>query len=388
VTSDNKPETKSRKPRAFAIGGDSDGNQNAGKPGTVKSVSQTAKKPNAARKPRAVKAKNNFREIPLEAAQRFDNDLQSKGDIGSLLTPPPPSAEQVAAKQRRFGWSSLFFSCLAALVALGFGLWIDQLIADLFAKQIWLGWVATALTALLALAALVLVGREVWGLSRMAKIDRLQQRAARVIETNDLKSARQLSAQLIDIYSGRPDTARGRAALSEHRDHIIDGRDIVGLAERDLIKPLDDQARRLVMDSAKKVSVVTAVSPRAVLDIAFVLYENMRLIRRLADLYGGRPGTLGLLRLTRNVVGHLAVTGSIAVGEGLIQQIVGQGLAAKLSSRLGEGVINGLLTARIGIAAIDICRPLPFTAQSRLSVRDFVGEITRFGEKPSANGDK
>ena len=261
MTSDNKPETKSRKPRAFAIGGDSDGNQNAGKPGTVKSVSQTAKKPNAARSPVPSKQKTTFEKFHWRRLNGLTMIFNQKGISAPLLTPPPPSAEQVAAKQRRFGWSSLFFSCLAALVALGFGLWIDQLIADLFAKQIWLGWVATALTALLALAALVLVGREVWGLSRMAKIDRLQQRAARVIETNDLKSARQLSAQLIDIYSGRPDTARGRAALSEHRDHIIDGRDIVGLAERDLIKPLDDQARRLVMDSAKKVSVVTAVSP-------------------------------------------------------------------------------------------------------------------------------
>ncbi|MGO8315977.1 DUF697 domain-containing protein, partial [Rhizobium ruizarguesonis] len=59
---------------------------------------------------------------------------------------------------------------------------------------------------------------------------------------------------------------------------------------------------------------------------------------------------------------HLAVTGSIAVGDSLVKQVLGHGLASKLSARLGEGVINGLMTARIGIAAMDLCRPLAFRA--------------------------
>jgi putative membrane protein len=145
--------------------------------------------------------------------------------------------------------------------------------------------------------------------------------------------------------------------------------------------PLDQKARSMVMGSAKRVSVVTAVSPRALVDIGFVLFENMRLIRQLAELYGGRPGTLGFWRLARNVVGHLAITGSIAVGDGLIQQVVGHGLASKLSSRLGEGVVNGLLTARIGIAAIDVCRPLPFSEETRPTIGDFMSELTRFSSK-------
>ncbi len=129
------------------------------------------------------------------------------------------------------------------------------------------------------------------------------------------------------------------------------------------------------MGSAKRVSVVTAVSPRALVDVSYVLIENMRLIRQIADLYGGRPGTLGFWRLARNVVGHLAVTGSIAVGDGLVQQLVGHGVAAKISTRLGEGVVNGLLTARMGIAAIDVCRPLAFSDQNRPKVGDFMGEL-------------
>ena len=66
-----------------------------------------------------------------------------------------------------------------------------------------------------------------------------------------------------------------------------------------------------------------------------------------------------------DVLAHLAVTGSIAVGDSFVQQIVGHGLAARLSAKLGEGVVNGMMTARIGIAAMETARPLPFSAVKR-----------------------
>lgn len=96
----------------------------------------------------------------------------------------------------------------------------------------------------------------------------------------------------------------------------------------------------------------------------------------MAELYGGRPGTLGMFRLLRDVLAHLAVTGSIAVGDSLVQQVLGHGLASKLSAQLGEGVINGLMTARIGIAAMDLCRPLAFHALKRPGIGDFIGDLT------------
>ena len=137
--------------------------------------------------------------------------------------------------------------------------------------------------------------------------------------------------------------------------------------------------RRLERQTAanKADSVVTAVSPRAAFDMAFVLIAALVMIRRLAALYGGRPGLLGLLRLVRLIVTHLAVTGGIAVGDGIIQQVLGHGVAAKLSARLGEGVLNGLLTARLGLAAIEVARPLPFTALPRPAFGDIAGDLLR-----------
>ena len=110
-------------------------------------------------------------------------------------------------------------------------------------------------------------------------------------------------------------------------------------------------------------------------------FEAGRLIRRLSELYGGRPGTLGFFRLARGVLAHLAVTGAIAAGDDFVHQIVGQGLAARLSAKLGEGVVNGTMTARIGIAAMDTVRPLPFTALQAPEITDFLAALASFSNR-------
>ena len=56
------------------------------------------------------------------------------------------------------------------------------------------------------------------------------------------------------------------------------------------------------------------------------------------------------------------------------------GIAVELARQLGldrvvwfgEGLINGALTARVGLAALEVCRPLPFVAAKRPSVSALV----------------
>ena len=92
---------------------------------------------------------------------------------------------------------------------------------------------------------------------------------------------------------------------------------------------------------------------------------NLRMIRRIGEIYGGRSGPIGSWRLLRSVSAHLMATGTLAVGDDWLGSVFGDSLLSRLSRRFGEGMVNAALTARVGRAAIDVCRPLPFNMQER-----------------------
>lgn len=288
------------------------------------------------------------------------------------------------APKSRSPWGALFWSAAGGLVSLGIGLSLERMIADLFQAAPWLGWVALALLGLALLALAVILGRELAGLRREKRIERLRQSAIDAIATRDHSGALAVVKEVSALYAGRDRLSAARARLDASADAILDVDDRIGLAERELLTDLDRQARNAIAATAKQVSAVTALSPRAIVDVAFVLFAGVRLLRRIATIYGGRPGFLGFLRLARSALAHLTVTGGMAVGESMMQQVLGLGLAARVSAKLGEGVMNGLMTARFGLAALAVCRPLPFVRIEPPRLTDVAGELLRSGEDKDA----
>ncbi len=143
------------------------------------------------------------------------------------------------------------------------------------------------------------------------------------------------------------------------------------------MEPLDAEARRLVLAAAKRVSVVTAVSPRAAIDMLFVLINALSADPQARGALRRAARHARRARLFRQVISHLAMTGGVAITDSLLQQIIGHGVAARLSARLGEGMLNGILTARLGILAIDVTRPLPFAELPRPALNDLAGILLR-----------
>ena len=296
---------------------------------------------------------------PADAPPVDDEEAPSGQAMRTLavLSARPPS--------RLGGWALKLAGALVAL-AVSFALW--EFVDALLARNAVLGGVALALTSALAAVLLAIALREWAAFARLARLDDLHRESEAAHVAGDLAAARDVAARMARLYADRPALDLARREVERSAGEVMDAPDLLRLAETRLLAPLDRAASREVEAAARQVAAVTAIVPLAFADLAAALASNLRMIRRIAEVYGGRSGTLGNLRLTRAVFAHLVATGAVAVGEDLIGTVAGGSLLTRVSRRFGEGVVNGALTARVGVAAMEVCRPMPFRAVRRPSV--------------------
>lgn len=307
-------------------------------------------------------------ELPLAATTPADAPSVDEADADLSPEPATAVAVRMAGSGGSWGLGALFWASLMGLLSLVVGLWFWETVEGLIARNVWLGRVALGLAALAAVSFLAISLRELAALSRLRKADGMREDAARAFRTADRGAANAALDGLDNFYRNRPDLSAARAALADKRGDIMDGDGLILLAERELMRDLDARAENATRKGAKMVAAATAMVPMALLDVLAALTINLRMIREIAEIYGGRAGWLGSWRLLKAVSAHLIAAGAISIGDDLIGPALGGGALAKVSRRFGEGLVNGALTARIGIAAMEVCRPLPFEARSRPGV--------------------
>ncbi|MDF0599856.1 TIGR01620 family protein [Psychromarinibacter sp. C21-152] len=265
-----------------------------------------------------------------------------------------------------------FWRLLLALVGFVVSVAAWDFVMGLLDRNPVLGLIAVVLVVLFVLVLLAIAVKEWAAYARLGRLDALHRASDAAIVEADLAKARDVTARLSDLYAQRPELEWGRTRLAERKGDVFDADGLLALAEMELLQPLDDMARQEVEAAARQVATVTAIVPLALADVITALTANLRMIRRVAEVYGGRAGTLGSWRLTRSVMTHLVATGAVAVGDDLIGSVTGGHVLSKISRRFGEGIVNGALTARVGVAAMEVCRPMPFRAARKPSVARLV----------------
>lgn len=305
---------------------------------------------------------------------------------------PPPTGQAMASvaaltTRRSSRLARWFWSLLLALVGAVISIAAWTFVTDLIASTPILGYGLAALMSAFVAVLLMIAIKEAAVFARLRRIDGLHHDAEAARQSDDMGPARDVVTRLDQLYAGREDTRWGRQKLAERKADVFDSGALLDLAEAEVLSPLDQSAQREIEAAARQVATVTALVPLALADVAAALTANLRMIRRIAEIYGGRSGTLGSWRLARAVMSHLVATGAVAVGDDMLEPILGGGLLGRLSRRFGEGLVNGALTARVGVAAMEVCRPLPFNRQPRPSVRDIIrasltGLVTRNDDPP------
>lgn len=293
-------------------------------------------------------------------------------------------AARPASRLARFFWQ-------ATVALLGFVISVAawRFVENLFAANPVLGWVGAGLLAVFVFAAALMGLRELAAFARLRRLDRVHREVTAAAQADDLARARKVVTHVSGLYAARPEMDWSRARLAERAPEQLDTATLLNLAETELMAPLDAAARLEIEAAARTVATVTALVPLALADVFTALTANLRMIRHVAEIYGGRAGSLGSLRLARTVLTHLVATGAVAVGDDLIETVTGGHLFSKLSRRFGEGVVNGALTARVGVAAIEVCRPMPFRALQKPRVTNLTGRALTglFGKAKASQSD-
>ena len=294
----------------------------------------------------------------------------SEGDVPQSV-PDPEDRSQPSSPTRSpsvvtpLPWSTWFLGLLAATILFLCGISLWDTLNGLWEHSALVGMAGLILIGLLVLVTTAVAIQEWQAIQRINELEEIRQTAERSLapssDVGDLDSARKAINGLIAIYAGREDTSKGSQRLAERQGNIFAASGLIILAETELLKTLDDRAEKVIRDTALRVATETAFMPWPLADVLLVFLSSMQMFRRIAEIYGGKPGVVASWALSRKVLTQLVVAGALSDGGQLIDAVVGHHLL-HLARPIGEGVTNGALMARSGVAAMELCRPLPFQA--------------------------
>ena len=283
-----------------------------------------------------------------------------------LDEPPPPRARP---------WRRLLLGGGGLLLAGLLGVEAYDLVTELFTRSVWLGGAFAVLLAATVTGAAGLVGRELLSLRRLARAEHLRHEAERLLGSEVHGQAGPLIERIEQIYQGRADLEAPLAAYRRQASDALSDGEQLRLFATVVLSPLYREAYRLVRRGARDIGALTALSPLGILDSVVVLARTMTMLRAIARLYGVRPAAASSARLLRRGVLNVLAAGVVELVSDSAVEAAGASLLSVLSAKAGQGVLNGLLAAKIGLATMQLCRPLPFTQDQLPSLRQLRAEL-------------
>ncbi|TCK08168.1 TIGR01620 family protein [Marinobacterium mangrovicola] len=294
-------------------------------------------------------------QAPKESARVQEVPLDQVVDIADnegaeLIESPAP--------RRRRGWKKLFGFSLGAVLVTGVGAELYRLLNWGFSIHPGVGIGFSALLALLAVSGGVQIWRSLKGLRQLRDTERLHDRARELLEHSGQGRSATLLAGLERRYQDQAGHSSVIDAIRE-LDSAYSDREVVQFLSRHALESQDVAARRCVQRYSVESGVMVALSPWATFDMLLVGWRNLRMLREIAGIYGIAPGAAAQWKLLKSVLHGLAFAGASEMAIDAGSAALGSSLTSTLSARAGQGLGAGLFTARTGLQAQKLCRPLP-----------------------------
>jgi putative membrane protein len=297
---------------------------------------------------------------------------------------PLTVAPRAVEASRHRPWLRLFFGA-GTLFLLGLvGLDAYDFTTGLFDRSPWLGGAFTGLLGLTALGALGIVGRELWSLRRLGRVDDLRVEGERLMAGETHGRAEGLLKKVERLYRDRTELDPPIHRFREQASDALNDPEMLRLFADTVFRPIDTAAYQIVKRSGRDIGVLTALTPIGALDSLIVLVRTVTMMRAIARLYGVRPGLAATMQLARRAVRNIVIAGVGEIVSHAAVETAGASLLRMLSARAGQGAINGLLAARIGLSVMQICRPLPFAEDELPSLKRLRSEIFKELDPPKS----
>lgn len=316
--------------------------------------------------------------VELNAQQQFSaqqtfvpsvSEEETTGDVESQL-------EQVIRPARRRKWGVV--SVLTAFSGLVVWQAVDSVFSAIqSADWLSLGW--AGFVSLLAGFGITALGREWWRLRQLRQHFSVQEQAEALIEQDAVGQGRVFCEQIArqsGIEAHSPAYTRWLNSL----EHTHSDADVLEMYDAMVLSEQDKQATKLVSQYSTQAAALVAISPLALADMLLVAWRNFSMIDQLADLYGVELGYWSRLKLFKAVLVNMAAAGASEVAIDAGMDLLSMDLAGKVSARAGQGLGVGILTARLGLKAMSLLRPLPWHKERavRLSAirKQIVAKVT------------
>ena len=221
-----------------------------------------------------------------------------------------------------------------------------------------------SLYAILLGGLALICGRTVWrelsGLRQFKYQQNLKQQAQNIIseegQIDAVTLCDKISKRLPCDLAEFDQSAWQKLNLEEYNDS-----EIMQLYSRSVLSQVDDKALKEIAKFSSESVILVALSPIAVIDMLIMLWRNLRLVNKISALYGLKLSYWSRVSLIKQVIINMAYAGASELVADLGADLLGAELLGKLSARMGQGLGAGMLTARLGLKAMHLCRPIPFT---------------------------
>ncbi|MFY9178679.1 MAG: TIGR01620 family protein [Venatoribacter sp.] len=272
------------------------------------------------------------------------------------------------------GLRTLVVSGILLLISLG-----GWQLYDSFMAALDVHWsLAAALGSLIALlsgAAMLTLFNYLKGQANLQQVEQFQLESARLIKAKDLGCGKIFIAKLSQYYQGKPQHDYLTKSLNSLPDYSNDSEAIAHL-ERSFLQVLDKEAERRISAFSLQTAVGVSVSAWASVDMLIALWRNLKMVDEIAQIYGIRPSLASRLRLLKKITHQLVFVGTTEMAiDAFFDEMGSDSLVSVLGARSLQGVGAGIYTIRIGIAAMQACRPIEFSQAQKPKFKQLVAGV-------------